>query len=113
LIGARDESGELVLDRIAVGEHILLGGDNMDLALAHAVAAKLGTQGHKLDSWQMRSLWHLTRAAKEKLLADATIESVPIVVLGRGSNLVGGSIRTELGRAELEELLTDGFFPRC
>jgi len=113
LIGARDEGGELVLDRIAVGEHILLGGDNMDLALAHAVAAKLGTEGHKLDSWQMRSLWHLTRAAKERLLADPTIQSVPIVVLGRGSKLVGGSIRTELDRAEVERLLTDGFFPRC
>jgi len=113
LIGARDEAGELVLDRIAVGEHILLGGDNMDLALAHAVAAKLGVQGHKLDTWQMRSLWHLTRAAKERLLADATLESAPIVVLGRGSKIVGGSIRTELGRAEVERLLTDGFFPRC
>jgi molecular chaperone DnaK (HSP70) len=113
LIGARDERGELVLDRIAVGDHILLGGDNMDLALAHALAAKLAVQGQKLDAWQMRSLWHLARTAKERLLADATLVSAPIVVLGRGAKLIGGSIHTELLRSEVEEWLTGGFFPLC
>jgi molecular chaperone DnaK (HSP70) len=113
LIGARDERGELVLDRIAVGDHILLGGDNMDLALAHALAAKLAVQGHQLDAWQMRSLWHLARAAKERLLADTQLDAAPIVILGRGAKLVGGSIRTELRRSEVEEWLTGGFFPLC
>ncbi len=113
LIAVSEEDGGLVLERVAVGDHLLLGGDNMDLALAHAVAAKLARDGHKLDAWQMRSLWHSCRAAKEGLLGDADRPSEPIVVLGRGSKLIGGSLRTELGREEVERLLVDGFFPFC
>jgi molecular chaperone DnaK (HSP70) len=68
-----ERDGVLELHRIAVGEHILLGGDNMDLALAHLVARKLAANGTQLDAWQMRALTYGCRTAKEKLLADATV----------------------------------------
>jgi hypothetical protein len=85
----------------------------MDLAVAHAVAAKLEREGHKLDAWQMRSLWHTCRGAKERLLGDPGRASEPIAVLGRGSKLIGGTLATELAREELERVLVDGFFPLC
>ena len=112
LIAVGEAAGELTLERVAVGNHLLLGGDNMDLTLAHAVAAKLGRDGHRIDAWQMQSLWHLARAAKERLLSDEGLDSEPLVLLGRGSKLIGGSIRSELRRDEVEQLLVDGFFPR-
>ena len=111
LIAVLEREGSLELHRVAVGEHILLGGDNMDLALAYAVAGKLVGQGSKLDAWQMRTLTHACRAAKESLLSDATLEAVPLVIAGRGSKLVGGAIRSELTRAELTATLLEGFFP--
>jgi hypothetical protein len=113
LIAVEAQHGELALERIAVGEHILLGGDNMDLALAHMAAQKLKSDGHAVDAWQMRSLWHQCRAAKETLLADSRVESAPIVVVGRGSKLIGGTIRTDLTRAEVEAAIVGGFFPEC
>jgi hypothetical protein len=84
----------------------------MDLALAHLVARKLAANGTQLDAWQMRALTYGCRAAKEALLADAQAETWPIVVPSRGSKLIGGSIRTELTRAEVSAFLTDGFFPK-
>jgi len=111
LIAVLERDGELELHRVAVGEHILLGGDNMDLALAYGVTAKLAQQGSRLDAWQTRALAHACRGAKEALLNDATLESVPVVVPSRGSKLIGGSIRTEVTRAELSKLLLEGFFP--
>lgn len=110
-IEARDADGELELVRVAVGDHILLGGDNMDLALAHAVRQKLEAEGVTLDSWQMSALTHGARAAKEKLLGDPNSQAVPIVVPRRGSKLVGGSIRTEVEREQVSELIVKGFFP--
>jgi len=111
LIAVREEAGTLQLERVAVGDHILLGGDNMDLALAHAVKARLERGGARLDDWQMRALTHGCRAAKEALFVDPERASYPLVVPGRGSRLVGGTLRAELGRAELETTLLDGFFP--
>jgi len=113
LILVSEENGELSLRRVAVGDHILLGGDNMDLTLAYAIQAKLAQQGTHLDAWQFRGLGHHCRAAKERLLANPQLEAEPVVVLGRGSSLIGGTIRTELTRAELEAVLVDGFFPAC
>lgn len=110
-IAALERDGTLALERIAVGDHILLGGDNMDLALAHVVKAKLSEAGKELDRWQMTALTHAARAAKEKLLGDAALDAAPIVIAGRGSNLLGGSIRTELTRDEITRTLVDGFFP--
>ncbi len=111
LIAVLERDGVLEPHRIAVGDHILLGGDNMDLALAHLVARKLAASGTQLDAWQMRALAYGSRTAKEKLLADASIETWPIVVPSRGSKLIGGSIRTELTRLEVTTFILDGFFP--
>ena len=111
LIAVLEQGGNLQLQRVAVGEHILLGGDNMDLALAYGVARKLAAEGRQLDAWQTRALAHGCRAAKEQLLADDALQAVPVVVPSRGSKLIGGSIRTEVTRAEVLALLVEGFFP--
>jgi hypothetical protein len=112
LIAVVDRAGDLGLERIAVGDHILLGGDNMDLALAHAVEAKVASGGRRLDRWQLVALTHGVREAKEALFADPGKASVPVAIPGRGSSLVGGALRTELTREELLGTLVDGFFPR-
>ncbi len=112
LIAILERDGKLEPHRVAVGDHILLGGDNMDLALAHFVARKLQANGTQLDAWQMRALTYGCRSAKEHLLADANATVWPIVVPSRGSKLIGGSIRTELTRDEVTAFITDGFFPR-
>jgi len=112
LIAILEREGKLEPHRVAVGDHILLGGDNMDLALAHLVARKLSANGTQLDAWQMRALTYGCRSAKEALLADAEAATHPIVVPSRGSKLIGGSIRTELTREEVTTFITDGFFPR-
>ncbi|MEX3980734.1 Hsp70 family protein [Paraburkholderia sp. EG287A] len=112
LIAVVEREGNLELHRVAVGEHILLGGDNMDLALAHVVARKLATQGTQADPWQLRALTYACRSAKETLLSDASVDTVPIVVPSRGSKLIGGSIRTELTRTELTQIILEGFFPQ-
>ncbi|SDC13918.1 Molecular chaperone DnaK (HSP70) [Massilia sp. PDC64] len=112
LIAILERDGNLEPHRVAVGDHILLGGDNMDLALAHLVARKLQANGTQLDAWQMRALTYACRGAKEHLLADADATTWPIVVPSRGSKLIGGSIRTELTREEVTTFITDGFFPR-
>lgn len=114
LIAVTEEGGSLDLRRVAVGEHILLGGDNMDLALAFGVANRLKEEkGKELDAWQMSALVQQCRAAKEELLAEGAKKSHPIAILGRGSSVIGGTIRTELPRAGLDEFLLDGFFPKC
>lgn len=112
LIAVTERDGALELNRVAVGDHILLGGDNMDLALAHVVRAKLATQGTALDFWQLQALTHGCRIAKETLLTDPSVESMPVVVPSRSSKLIGGTIRTELTREEVTETLVEGFFPR-
>ena len=113
LIAVQEQDGNLQLQRLAVGEHILLGGDNMDLALAYGVARKLAAEGKPLDAWQTRALAQACRAAKEQLLSDGAPESLPVVVPSRGSKLIGGSIRTEITRAEVLQTLVEGFFPPC
>ncbi|MDV6031053.1 MAG: Hsp70 family protein [Phycisphaera sp. RhM] len=113
LVTVEENGGELNLQRLAVGNHLLLGGDNMDLALAHHVATRLQAQGHDLDPWQSVSLWHACRDAKEKLLAAEGPEEHTISVLGRGSSLIGGTISTALTAAETQGLIVDGFFPQC
>ena len=113
LIQVAEEEGQMTLRRVAVGDHILLGGDNMDLSLAFVLRQKLAGEGIKLDEWQFRGLGHSCRLAKEKILDDPEVESVPVVVLGRGSSLIGGTIRSELTRAEVETTLMNGFLPPC
>ncbi|MBM4374869.1 MAG: Hsp70 family protein [Deltaproteobacteria bacterium] len=110
-IAVTGEGGELGLERIAVGDHILLGGDNMDLALAHFVKQRLAAEGTELDAWQMASLTHGARVAKERLFGDPALAAAPIVIPRRGAKLVGGAIRTELGKDDLRAVILDGFFP--
>jgi hypothetical protein len=105
-----DEDGSVGLRRIAVGDHILLGGDNMDLALAHLVKGRLEADGKDLDRWQLQALTHACRSAKEALLSS-DVQSVPVVVPGRGSQLLGGSLRSTLERADVIQTVLDGFFP--
>jgi hypothetical protein len=111
LIAVLEHEGKLELHRIAVGDHILLGGDNMDLTLAHVVARKLAAAGTALDPWQMRALGYACRTAKERLLGDGDLAAQPIVVPSRGSKLIGGSIRTELTADEVRGTIVEGFFP--
>lgn len=113
LIGIREENGDLELERIAVGNHLLVGGDNMDLALAHLVSGQFVEQGVTLDPWQSVSLWHSCRAAKEALLAEDGPETHTVSVLGRGSKLIGGTVSVTVDRAAVAKLLVDGFMPRC
>lgn len=113
LIAVGEEGGQLLLTRVAVGDHILLGGDNMDLALAHTAAQALAAKGTKLDAGQMHQLWHSSRAAKEKLFTDLNLASTPVTVLGRSSRVIGGTVQGELTRAQVEKVLIEGFFPDC
>ena len=111
LIEITDEGGNLVLERVAVGDHILLGGDNMDLALAATAERTLVEQGKKLDPVQSRGLVQACRRAKEALLDDHGPGLVPVSILGRGSKLIGSTVRVDLERDGSRRLLVDGFFP--
>lgn len=113
LVGVAQEDGELVLRRIAVGDHLLVGGDNMDLALAHYTASKFAEKGIKLDPWQSVSLWHACRAAKEDLLRTDGPTTHPVAILGRGSRLIGGTVTVDLEKQAAADLLLTGFFPQC
>ena len=113
LIQVSEEDGDLTLERVAVGNHLLVGGDNMDLALAYRLSHQLAEQGTRLDSWQINGLWQSCRRAKEKLLSDPAIDSLQISVLGRGSSLIGGMITVDLTGEMVKEVLRDGFFPPC
>jgi len=101
--------------RSAVGDHLLLGGDNLDLTLAKIVEQRVNQKsvppGKGLDTLQWHGLVHACRLAKEKLLGDDPPASAPIVVQARGAKLIGGTIRDEITRDELERVLFDGFFP--
>lgn len=112
LIAVGESNGELTLERIAVGEHILLGGDNIDLALARSVEQELAAKNTRLDALQLHMLWQRCRAAKEKLLAAGSkTKEEPVTILGRGTGLVGGTIKASLRRSVLEQLLLEGFLP--
>ncbi|MAT69862.1 MAG: molecular chaperone DnaK [Planctomycetaceae bacterium] len=113
LIDVAEENGELQLQRLAVGDHLLVGGDNMDLTLAHRVAGLFAEQGVKLNAWQSVSLWHSCRDAKEALLAPGAPDSHRISVLGRGSKVIGGTVSVDVPRELAAELLVGGFFPHC
>ena len=112
LISVSEEKGELALKRVAVGDHILLGGDNMDLALARLLQQRLEADGRHIDNWQLHSLWHQCRLAKERLFEEPKAQKHPITLLGRGAKVVGGTIKTELTREDLSQVLLDGFFPQ-
>ena len=105
----RPPDGPPVLERLAVGDHLLLGGDNMDLALARTAEQRLG---QKLAAAQWGALVQACRAAKEVLLGEAAPERATVAVPGAGSRLIGGTLSTELSRDEVRALLLEGFFPQ-
>ncbi len=111
LIAVTESDGNLELTRVAIGDHILLGGDNMDLALAYTVKVKVETEDKPLQPWQFQALTHSCRDAKEKLLNNLTMDVAPIVIANRGSSLIGGTLRTELTRDEVNNVLVEGFLP--
>lgn len=81
LIRVSESGGNLDLERIAVGDHLLVGGDNMDLTLAHAVSLQMAVSGTRLDAWQMNGLWHSCRQAKEKLFSSPDAAEAPVTIL--------------------------------
>lgn len=111
LIAVEEEQGNLQLKRQAVGSHLLLGGDNIDLGLAYLAKQKLEDQGHHLDHWQTQALVHQCRQAKEKLLGGNPPEKIDLTVLGRGSRLIGNTLKTELSQEEAHRFVIDGFIP--
>jgi molecular chaperone DnaK (HSP70) len=99
-------------ERTAVGDHLLLGGDNIDLTLAVQVEQRLSAAGaKKLATMQWQSLVQTCRLAKERLLCDDSLDSIPVSVAGSGSKLIGGSLKDEISREELLHILDEGFFP--
>jgi hypothetical protein len=108
LIQAEVTNGRPKLERVAVGDHLLLGGDNVDVALARGVEAKVG---ERLDAPRWAALVQACRLAKEKLLAEGGPPRLPVAVVGRGSRLVGSAVSSELVRDEVRRVLLDGFFP--
>src|SRR6202522_3757449 len=112
LIAVTESHGELSLNRVAVGEHILLGGDNIDLALAGVVSQRLAEKGTRIDSRQLQALWSNCRVAKEKLLEPGSkAKEQAVTILGKGTGLVGGTIKATLLREDIERVLSEGFLP--
>ncbi|MFT3880822.1 MAG: Hsp70 family protein [Gemmatales bacterium] len=109
LIDCTAEDGVLGFTRRAVGDHLLLGGDNMDLALAHRMEEKLGAG--KLDTGRFAQLTQACRAAKEILLTEKGPKEAPVTIMGRGRSVVASSLTATLTRAEVEEQIIEGFFP--
>jgi molecular chaperone DnaK (HSP70) len=113
LIAVTEQNGELRLERVAVGEHLLLGGDNMDLAVSRHAEQQFSERGTKLDAIQFHALWQQCRTAKEVLLSngDSAPDEHPVTILGRGTGLIGGTLRGKVAREDVRRLLLDGFFP--
>jgi molecular chaperone DnaK (HSP70) len=119
LVKVDTKDGEPHLTRIGVGNHLILGGDNMDLALAHLIEARMADQSGadndnartRLSAARLAQLTERCRAAKEQLLADDAPESVAVTLLGAGSRLIGASRKADLLRSDIERIVLDGFLP--
>jgi len=111
LIMIADNGGDIEIKRIAVGHHILIGGDNMDLMLAHIINARFAQTGQQLEPWQIQALTHSARQGKEKLLANNSLDHISIVIPGRTSRLIGKSIKEKMTREDVQQAVLDGFFP--
>lgn len=111
LIKIERGDGEPRLTRIAVGDHLMLGGDNLDLALAHLAESRLRDGDKKLSAAELSQLLEQCRAVKERLLADDAPQQLPVTLLGSGSRLIGGSKSTALSRDEVRQIALDGFLP--
>jgi molecular chaperone DnaK (HSP70) len=116
---APKDKGGFSVRRVAVGRHILLGGDNMDLALAHLAEARISESGGPLDPSELSQLVASCRDAKERVLSELSgrsarehdLSEVTVTVLGRGNRLVGGARRATLSREDIERVVVGGFFP--
>ncbi len=113
LIEIGERAGELDLRRVAVSEHLMLGGDNMDAALVRLVEERMVPVGKKLTAGQWAALLHACRLAKENLLQEAAPESARVSIAGEGSRLIGATLSGELRREEVQACLVEGFFPVC
>lgn len=111
LIAMTAREGDVALERISVGEHLLLGGDNMDLALAYTLRARLEAEGKSLDGGGFLSLIHGCRRAKEEMLEDESLDVLPIAIPSRGAKLIGNTIKVQLDRETLNAVVLEGFFP--
>lgn len=111
LIKVEEQNGDMTLERLAVGDHLLLGGDNLDLSLAYSAQAKLENQNQHIDEWQFHALVHACRRAKETLLSEKPPKAVDVTIMGRGSKLIGNTLKTEMTKQEVAALLVDGFIP--
>ena len=111
LVAVSQQLGKLQLERISVGDHLLLGGDNMDLALAYILKAELEGQGKKLDNQQFLSLVHACRLGKEKLFTDSKLDNFPISLPNRGSGFFSRAISVTLSREQINRVVLEGFFP--
>lgn len=111
LITVSEDNGNLTLQRQAVGTHLLLGGDNIDLALAMLAKDKLEQKGSMIDDWQIQSLVYSCRQGKEALFSANPSDCIDVTIMGRGSRLIGGSLKTKITRKEAQELILEGFFP--
>jgi molecular chaperone DnaK (HSP70) len=113
LVKVELKDGEPALSRIGVGNHLILGGDNMDLALAHLAESRMkGAEGQRLSAGRLAQLTERCRAAKEQLLAPDAPDDVTVTLLGGGTRLIGGSRSATIAKADVERIVLDGFFPR-
>ena len=117
LITVELHQGQPQVTRVGVGNHLMLGGDNMDLALAHLVEARMaasatGLAATRLSAARLSQLIERCRAAKEQLLAADAPDSTRVTLLGAGARLVGGSQSVVLSRDDVERIIVDGFFPQ-
>ena len=110
LIAVTSSGGNLALERISVGEHLLLGGDNMDLALAYTLRSQLEDAGKTIDEWQFNSLIHAASVAKVSLFSAPALDQIPVTIPSRGSSLFANTVATRLDRTTLEQIVLDGFF---
>jgi molecular chaperone DnaK (HSP70) len=111
LIRVENQNGPPKLTRIAVGDHLMLGGDNMDLALAHIAEGRIVASGARLGAASFSQLVQQCRLAKERLLAPGAPERTTVTIVGAGSRLISGARSAELSRSEIAEILVEGFFP--
>jgi molecular chaperone DnaK (HSP70) len=110
LITLQESQGTPRFERIAVGDHLILGGDNIDLTLARGLEMRLGKRKNSLSTDRWKALCHQCREAKEAIL-DGTVKSNKIVVMGEGGKLIADSVSVELTKEEVEEAVVEGFFP--
>ncbi|MDT8407764.1 MAG: Hsp70 family protein [Methylococcales bacterium] len=110
-VEATDTDSQPKLTRIGVGDHLLLGGDNIDLTLARRLETRLAGEGRRLSAVELAQLLEQCRIAKEKLLAEAAPPQYPVTLLGGGSRLIGGARTVNLGREDVLNIVLDGFLP--